>query len=105
MKKIIIFLVIFTITLFLVLPLAQAKAKTEKNGIMLTTGDIKENYKIARSGIITCKITSAEIGQSVEKLREEAQKIDADAVIFVRFVNFGGYLYIYGTPVKILEKE
>ncbi len=105
MKKIIVSLVIFVTVLFLVLPFSQAKGKTGRAGIILTTGDIKENYKIARSGIITCKISSTEIEKLIESLREEAEKIEADAVVFVRFISFGGYLYIYGTPVKILEEE
>ena len=105
MKRIILSLVIFIIVSFLVLPLPQVKGKTKSAGIIVTTGDIKEDYKIARSGIITCKITSTEEDKLIEKLKEKAEKINADAVIFVRFVSFGGYLFIYGTPVKILEEE
>ena len=105
MKKATIFLIIFIIGLFLILPFSASEAKNGKKGVILTTGDIKEDYKRAKSGIITCKISSTEIEQLIEKLREEAEKIDADAVIFVRFVGFGGYFFIYGTPVKILEEE
>jgi len=105
MKKTIISLVIFVTVLFLVLPFCETEAKTESEGIILTTGDIKENYKIAKSGIITCKSPSTEIDKLIESLRKEAEKIGADAVVFIRFIGFGGYLFIYGTPVKILEEE
>ena len=105
MKKIAISLVIFTIVSFLVLPFCEAQGKTEGKEVILTTGDIREGYKIAMSGIITCKGPSTEIDKLIENLRKEAEKIGADAVIFVRFISFGGYLFIYGTPVKLLEKE
>lgn len=105
MKKIIVSLVIFIIVSFLVLPFCETEAKVKSAGVILTTGDIKEDYKIAKSGFIICKISSTEIDKLIEKLREEAEKINADAVVFVRFINFGGYLFVYGTPVKILKEE
>lgn len=97
MKKIIIFLTAVFIIIYSISVYSQEK----KKGIILSTGDIPGNYEVI--GIVYGRIGTAEIKELNSELEKRADKMDADAVINVRYLPYVGYLYAYGTAVKFKE--
>jgi len=82
---------------------AQAETKPKpKKEVMLTTIDIKDSYKVI--GIVSVKTGETNLDTLNDKLKEEAKDLGADYVIGVNYFYMqGGYLYAYGTAVKIKE--
>jgi len=83
-------------------PSAQADIKSKpKKEVLLTTTDIKDSYKVI--GIISVK--SGEINLDVlnDKLKEAAKDLGADYIIGVTYFTYSGYVYAYGTAVKVKE--
>lgn len=97
MKKIIIFLS----ALFVIISSFSVYSQEKKKGIILSTGDVPGNYEII--GIVYGRIGTAEIKELNSELEKRADKMDADAVINVRYLPYIGYLYAYGTAVKFKE--
>jgi predicted amino acid-binding ACT domain protein len=86
---------------FIVSAQAQTKAKPKKE-VILTTTDIKDSYKVI--GIVSVKTGETNLDTLNDKLKEEAKGLGADYVIGVNYFYVqGGYLYAYGTAVKIKE--
>lgn len=98
MRKNIIVFVIVCLSLFLSLPVF---GKDEKRDILLTTVDIPVSYDVI--GIVYGRISSNDIKELNDELIRRAGKINADAVIGVRYLPYLDYLYVYGTAVKRKE--
>ncbi|MDP3786928.1 MAG: selenium-binding protein [Candidatus Omnitrophota bacterium] len=80
---------------------AETKGKPKKE-VILTTTDIKDSYKVI--GIISTRTGETNLDTLNDKLKEAAKDLGADYVIGVRYFYVqGGYLYAYGTAVKIKE--
>lgn len=75
---------------------AQQKKKKE---VILSTVDIKEDYEIL--GIVSVRSGEVNLLSVNEKLKEEAKNLGADYVVTLRYFDYGGYIYAYGTAVKI----
>ena len=84
-------------------PAAAAETKSKpKKEVILTTTDIKDSYKVI--GLISAKTGETNLDTLNDKLKETAKDLGADYVIGVGyFFMQGGYLYAYGTAVKIKE--
>jgi hypothetical protein len=75
-------------------------ADDEDNGkIKLTTCDLHKPYVI--KGLIQVRIGQPDINKVNEMLLEEAKKLDADCVVGVGYMEAYGYLFGYGTAVKV----
>lgn len=85
------------------IPSAQAEVKSKpKKEVILTSTDIKDSYKVI--GIISAKTGEATLDTLNDKLKEQAKDLGADYVIGVNyFFMQGGYIYAYGTAVKVKE--
>jgi hypothetical protein len=84
------------------IPSAQSEVKPKpKKEVLLTTTDIKDSYKVV--GVVSVK--SGEINLDVlnDKLKETAKDLGADYVIGVTYFTYSGYVYAYGTAVKVKE--
>lgn len=95
MRKNIVVFVILCVSLFLSWPVFS---KDEKKDILLSTVDIHANYDVI--GIVYGRISSNDIKELNDELIRRAGRIDADAVIGVRYLAYLDYLYAYGTAVK-----
>lgn len=81
---------------------AQAETKSKpKKEVILTTTDIKDSYKVI--DIISVKSGEIDLGVLNDKLKEAAKDLGADYIIGVTYFNYSGYVYAYGTAVKIKE--
>lgn len=102
---------IFLVSVFLAFVILQsffvpqifAAEKKKPKEIIFSTVDIDEDYELI--GIVSARTGEVNIDKANVKLKEEAKRLGADYVIGVRYFNYGGYLYAYGTAVKIKEKE
>jgi len=65
----------------------------------LTTEDLNISYEVI--GIINHRSGELSIDKVTLALRDKAQSMGADYVIGVRFFRDSGYLYGYGTAVKL----
>jgi len=86
--------------------MAQVMSQTKTNkpkDIILTTEDIRDNYKVI--GIISIRSGEVSLESLNAKLKDAARQLGADYVIGVNYLNYSGYVYAYGTAVKIKEKE
>ncbi|KPK41301.1 MAG: hypothetical protein AMJ78_05830 [Omnitrophica WOR_2 bacterium SM23_29] len=105
MKRLLFFVSVFLAFVILqsfFVPQTFAEKKKPKE-IILSTIDIDEDYELI--GIVSARTGEVNIDKANVKLKEEAKRLGADYVIGVRYFNYGGYLYAYGTAVKIKEKE
>lgn len=91
------FLVVFIIAGCLS-PLASADEKK----IKLTTEDLHVPYII--QGIVVYRATRADLEDINKNLIDEAKKLEADCVIGVRYAELFGYVFGYGTAVKVKEQ-
>lgn len=83
-------------------PLSAAETKGKSKEVILTNADIKDSYKII--GIVSVKTGETNLDSLNDKLRGEAEDIGADYVVGVNYFYVqGGYLYAYGTAVKVKE--
>ena len=67
--------------------------------IKLTTSDLHKPYII--KGLIHVRTGQPNLDKINEMLVEEAKKIDADCVVGVGYMEAYGYLFGYGTAVKV----
>ena len=103
--------VIYLVSLFVLsgllstsfIPSTQAEIKPKpKKEVLLTTTDIKDSYKVI--GIVSVRTGETNLDTLNDKLKEEAKGLNADYVIGVNYFYMqGGYLYAYGTAVKVKE--
>ena len=77
----------------------EAVAAEDDGKIKLTTCDLHEPYII--KGLIHVKTGQPNLDKINEMLVEEAKKIDADCVVGVGYMEAYGYLFGYGTAVKV----
>ena len=95
-------LIILLLGISMFLPVtANAQKRKQAKPVIITTGDIRENYEII--GIISANIISDNLEDLKHKLRKEALKLKADAVVSVRYVLFRSRIYAYGTAVKLKD--
>lgn len=80
--------------------LAQQKRPKE---VILSTEDIDKEYEIIE--IVSVRSGELNLVSINAKLKEEAKNLGADYVIGVSYFNYAGYIYAYGTAVKIKEKK
>lgn len=80
---------------------ADQKTSSKPKGIILTTVDVKESYKIL--GILTVRSGETSLDSINEKLKEMAKTLGADCVIGVRYFSYSNYVYGYGTAIKLKE--
>ena len=78
---------------------SSGTAKTKD--IILTTSDIKDSYKVI--GIISARGGEVNLENLNAKLKEEARGLGADYVIGINYFTYSGYVYAFGTAVKIKE--
>jgi hypothetical protein len=69
--------------------------------IVLTTGDLKESYKVI--GIISARGGEVNLDGLNGKLKDTARDLGADYVVGINYFNYSGYVYAYGTAVKLKE--
>ena len=84
------------------LPTAMTTTKAGKQkDIILTTADIKESYKVI--GIVSIRGGEVNLDALNSKLKDAGKELGADAVIGIQYFTYSGYVYAYGTAVKIKE--
>ena len=76
-------------------------AAAKQKDIILTTEDIKDSYKVI--GIISARGGEIDLDALNNKLKDAARQIGADYVIGINYFNYSGYVYAYGTAVKIKQ--
>ena len=102
MKRYIEVVVLLLLCISVFLPAtAGAKEKKETKSIVLTTGDINKDYDII--DIISVSIINDDIEDLKQKLRKKALRLNADAVISVKYLLFRSRIYAYGTAVKLKD--
>lgn len=103
------YLLVFVISAFAILfitiaPNSCAEEKKKKpKEVILTSTDIREDYEIL--GIVSVRSGEVVLDSINEKLKEEAKNLGADYVIGINYFNYSGYIYAYGTAVKIKKTE
>jgi hypothetical protein len=70
--------------------------------VKLTTADITEPYEIL--GIISHRSGLIEIDSINNQLKKQAKDLGADYVIGIGYINYAGYLFGYGTAVKVIKE-
>ena len=81
---------------------ATTTTKTAKQkDIILTTADIKDSYKVI--GIVSIRGGEVNLDALNSKLKDAAKELGADYVIGIQYFTYSGYVYAYGTAVKIKE--
>ena len=81
--------------------IADAKDKKKTKSVRITTGDIKEDYKVI--DIVSASIIHDNLDDLKKELKKEARKLKADAVVEVRYLLFRSKIYAYGTAVKLKD--
>ncbi|MFH0771839.1 MAG: hypothetical protein V1933_04405 [Candidatus Omnitrophota bacterium] len=77
-------------------------AETKKpKEVILTTADIKDSYKVI--GIISVRSGDVTLDAINDKLKQQAAQLGANYVVGVNYLTYSGYLFAYGTAVKIKE--
>ena len=90
-------LIVFIFSLSGVAKKAAAAAGDSK--IKLTTCDLHKPYII--KGLVYVRTGQPDLDKINKMLIEEAKKLDADCIIGVSYMEAYGYLFGYGTAVKI----
>ena len=85
-----------------VLPEASAKSK-KKNGVELSTVDIKEDYEIL--GLVHYRSNELDPKKINAELTNQAKGMGADYVVGVTYYSNAGYLYGTGTAVRLIEAD
>lgn len=84
-----------------VMPQGKTGGSAKQKDIVLTTADIKDSYKVI--GIISARGGEVNLDGLNSKLKDAAKDLGADCVIGVNYFNYSGYVYAYGTAVKLKE--
>ena len=77
------------------------KAGGKQKDVILTTSDIKDSYKVI--GIVSIRGGEVNLDALNSKLKDAAKELGADYVIGINYFTYSGYVYAYGTAVKIKE--
>lgn len=91
-------LITLIITFGLSYPQSFAQKKRKARPEIITV-DLKKNYKILK--MVSVRSGGTELENVDRELLKEAKKIGADFIIGVRYFSHQGYLYGYGTAVKL----
>ncbi|MCK5306640.1 MAG: hypothetical protein KAJ66_05840 [Candidatus Omnitrophica bacterium] len=83
----------------LILPLYPQAGFAQNKKIKLTTCDLHKEYTI--KGIVVYRSGTPDLEQINEELIKRAGKLKADCIIGVRYLEAMGYLFGYGTAVKV----
>ncbi len=78
-----------------------AEVKKKPKEVVLTTADIKDSYKVI--GIISVRSGDVTLDAINDKLKQQATQLGADYVVGVNYLTYSGYMFAYGTAVKIKE--
>lgn len=81
--------------------LPTTKTSGKQKDVVLTTADIKDSYKVI--GIVSIRGGEVDLVALNGKLKDTAREMGADYVIGVNYFTYSGYVYAYGTAVKIKE--
>jgi len=81
--------------------MATTKAANKQKDVILSTEDIKDSYKVI--GIVSIRSGEVDIVVLNGKLKDAARELGADYVIGINYFTYSGYVYAYGTAVKIKE--
>ena len=81
--------------------LSTTKTSGKQKDVVLSTEDIKDSYKVI--GIISIRGGEVDLVSLNSKLKDAAKELGADYVIGVNYFTYSGYVYAYGTAVKIKE--
>ncbi|MFA6355738.1 MAG: hypothetical protein WCY23_01365 [Candidatus Omnitrophota bacterium] len=79
----------------------QKSGSAKQKEIVLTTADIKDSYKVI--GIVSARGGEVNLDGLNSKLKDAAKDLGADCVIGINYFNYSGYVYAYGTAVKLKE--
>ena len=107
MKKIVRLVAIFLIgVVVMVWALSQTlvqgqQQQQKKKSAILTTSESIGNYEWTR--IISARAGSTDPESANAELLKVANSIGADYVLSVRFLSHAGYLFAYGTAVKVKQ--
>ena len=108
MKKIVRLVVIFVIgvivmvwTLNQTLVQGQQQQQQKKKSAILTTSDSVGNYEFSK--IISARAGTTDPESANAELLKVANSIGADYVLSVRYLSHAGYLFAYGTGVKVKQ--
>lgn len=77
----------------------KAAAAEDNSKIKLTTCDLHKPYII--KGLVHVRTGQPDLNKINEMLIKEAKKLDADCIIGVGYMEAYGYLFGYGTAVKV----
>ncbi len=106
MKKIVRLVAIFVLGVVVMVwalsqTLVQGQQQQKKKSAILTTSDGIGNYEWIR--IISARAGSTDPESANAELLKTANSIGADYVLSVRFLSHAGYLFAYGTAVKVKQ--
>ena len=88
--------------MFILLPSGMAADK-KKNGVILSTVNIDEDYEIL--GLVSYRSSQITPKKLHSELKKQAEALGADYVVGIQYYSGFGYLYATGTAVKIVEGE
>ena len=71
----------------------------QEKEVKLTTCDLNKEYKII--GIVFHHVGKPDLTEINDNLKEQAGKMGANCVIGVRYTTYAGYLFGYGTAIKV----
>ncbi|MCK4518573.1 MAG: hypothetical protein KAU12_00495, partial [Candidatus Omnitrophica bacterium] len=77
----------------------EAAAADNYTKIKLTTCDLHKEYTI--KGVVVYRSGMPDLEKINEELIKQAGKLKADCIIGVRYLEAMGYLFGYGTAVKV----
>ncbi|MBI3008320.1 MAG: hypothetical protein HYY56_02200 [Candidatus Omnitrophica bacterium] len=106
MKKIIRLMAIFVLGVVVMVwalsqTLVQGQQQQKKKSAILTTSDGIGSYEWTK--IISARAGSTDPESANAELLKTANSIGADYVLSVRFLSHAGYLFAYGTAVKVKQ--
>ena len=106
MKKIVRLMAIFVLGVVVMVwalsqTLVQGQQQQKKKSAILTTSDSIGTYEWTR--IISARAGSTDPESANAELLKVANSIGADYVLSVRFLSHAGYLFAYGTAVKVKQ--
>lgn len=106
MRRRILFISVFLCAIILVSSAAAqymttTKTANKQKDVILSTEDIKDSYKVI--GIVSIRSGEVDIAALNSKLKDAARELGADYVIGINYFTYSGYVYAYGTAVKIKE--
>ena len=73
----------------------------KQKDVILSTADIKESYKVI--GIVSIRGGEVNLDTLNSKLKDAGKELGADYVIGINYFTYSGYVYAYGTAVKVKE--